>query len=115
MLCDLLHSIAAGNKIVSGIYVRAVVARVHKRRRGNTHVYLPRACLVQKLYYARAGRAANDGIVYENDPLSAHHLGYGIELNFNLVLTALLTRSNKGSADILVFDKAYLIRYAGLL
>ena len=67
------------------------------------------ASILEDFYQTRTGRAANDGVIHEDDALSLQIVPESIQLDANRALALVLTRLNKGSADIFVFNQAYII------
>ena len=67
------------------------------------------AGILEDFYQTRTGRAANDGVIPEADALSLQIVPESIRLDANRALALVLTRLNKGSADIFVFNQAYII------
>lgn len=114
-LRDLRDRVAACDEVLAGVDVRPEIAGVEKRRRGHTHMNLRRAGLADELYDVGAGGAADDGVVDQYHTLAADGGGDGVELDVDGFLPLALLRLDKGAGDILVFDKAYAVRDAGLL
>ena len=104
-----------GDEMLARVDVRAVVAGVHERRAGDSHVYLSRARVAKELYDPRGRCAAYDGVVYQNDAFSAHDARDRVQLYSHFVLSRVLPRSDEGSSYIFVFDESYLIGEPGLL
>ena len=69
-------------------------------------MHLRRARFAQKADNARAGRAADDGIIHHDDALALDGGGNGVQLDTHRVLPLLLPRLNKRAPDVLVFDEA---------
>ena len=61
-----------------------------------------------------AGSSPDDGVVHEDHSFSPDGVCYHVEFDANLVLTRFLTRCNKGSADVFVFDESDAIWNARL-
>ena len=69
-------------------------------------MHLGRARVAQLLDDGTARRAADDGVVHENDALAAHRGGDDVELDLDSVLAHLLIGRDERSADIFVFQKS---------
>ena len=72
-------------------------------------MHLLRARVPDKRNDARAGRAADDGVVYQHDPLPFHDLSYRRKLYAHHIRPAV--RRDEGPADILVFHEPRIVRY----
>ena len=73
---------------------------------------LGRACVAQQLDQTAAGRAANDRVVDHDDALALDRGAQGVQLEAHRALALVLTRLNKGTGDITVFDEADAVRDA---
>ena len=69
-------------------------------------MHLGRPCSPHQTRQLRRSRAAHDGIIDQNHPLSFDHFPDGIQFEPYHACSLLLGRSDKGPGDILVFDKA---------
>ena len=67
-----------------------------------------------KLHDTGACGAADNRIIHQDHPLPLDFRTDRIKLDADQLLTLLLSRRNKGSADIFVFDESDAVRDAGL-
>src|SRR5699024_1024675 len=112
-LCYLIDCVMAGYEVVPRVYIRAVVAWVQQRRAGDAHMHLRCAGVPKKLYYLRAGRAPDYGVINHDYSLALYGFGYRIELYFHLVGSVALSGRDKCSSDVLVLYESYSIWYTG--
>ena len=68
------------------------------------------ACVAQKFYNAHHRRTADNGIVYEDNSLTLNRFHNGVELDFNLILTNVLTGIDKRSADVFILNQTKPVR-----
>ena len=103
------------NQILSRIDVRAVIAGIQERRRGNAemHLFCPR--FTNQPHNSCRGCTADDRVVDQNHTLAANGLRNRVQLDLHQILAGRLTGRNEGSSDILVLQKADSVRNAGLL
>ena len=104
-LRDFLKRVVRGDEVIGRVDVRAVVARMEKRRCGDAQVDFFRARLADEVSDALARRAAHDGVVDEHDPFSVDGFGDGVELDAHLVDAVFLPGRDEGAADVLVLDE----------
>ncbi len=86
--------------------VDAVVAAVHRRRRGDPDVDLLRAGLAQHAHDLARRRAADDRVVDEHDALALHDLAHGVELDLDAEVADRLLRLDERPADVVIADEA---------
>ena len=108
------QGIVGRDQMLAGFNVGAEIARMQERRSGNAHMDLGCSGFAQKFDDAFACRAADDGIVDQNDTFAAYGRRDRIELDAKGAVPVSLIGLNKCSADVFVFDKAYVIRNSRL-
>ena len=77
------------------------------------NLFSPR--ITQKLYDTGAGSASYNRVINHNNALALGNFRNGVKLDFNLVLTAFLPRSDKGSCNIFILNKAQFVGNTRLL
>ena len=78
-------------------------------------MHLARAGVAQHLYDLLARRAAHDGVVDDDDPFAAQHVGLRVQLHLDAEVADGVARLDEGAADVVVADEPHLERQLGLL
>ena len=68
-------------------------------------MYLLGACALKKLNELSTGSTANDRVVNENYALTVNRISYGVKLYFYLILSDVLSGSDKGPAYVFILYK----------
>src|SRR5262249_45336889 len=112
---DLLDRLVGRDQLAARRRVDAVVAGVHRRRRGDAHVHLAGPGVAQHPDDLARGRAADDRVVDQDDPLALHDLADRIQLDLDSEVPDGLLGLDERAADVVIADEAQRERDAGLL
>ena len=107
------HCAAMGQQRFLVRDVHAEKAGESEGRGGDAEMDLRRPRVPHHLDQAGAGRAADDGIIHQDDAPALHCLPQGVQLQADGPLPAVLAGLDEGASDVAVFDETYTVGDTG--
>ncbi len=109
---DFISRVCGCDEFVTVLDINAIKARIFESGTGDCHMNFSGACVFEEFDNATAGCPTHNTIINHNDAFSFYNTSNSTQFHANALFTKFLSRLNKCSCHILIFNQAHFVRQA---